>query len=136
MKRVTPFLIAALLGVVCTVLAGPNGGYIQGKVTLAKSVTSWEKVVVVICAEADPTCDKPTAVIKLTPAFPKARTAAYTSARLPAGKYAVYALNDKNDDVAHDPDTEELGGYFKEGTFEPLLVEPTKLGVDIEMIGF
>ncbi len=62
MQNVTILLLATPLVVVCAALAAPNGGYIQGTVKLAKSITSWEKVVVVICAETDPTCDKPTAV--------------------------------------------------------------------------
>jgi uncharacterized protein (DUF2141 family) len=126
-------LIAGLLSVAT---AENKGGYIQGVVTLASSVKNWDQVVVVVCVEADPTCAKPAAVFKAKPAFATARSAAYTSPRLGAGKYTVYALNDKNNDVTHDPDTEELGGYFVEGTFDTILIEPTKLGVQVQMIGF
>jgi uncharacterized protein (DUF2141 family) len=118
------------------VLAGSNGGYISGTVTLANSVKSWETVMVLICNESDAMCIKPAAAFKPKPALSSARSAPYTSPKLPAGKYTVYALNDKNGSLTHDSDTEELGGYFKEGTFEPILIEPTKRGVKIDLIGF
>jgi hypothetical protein len=127
---------ALLLALASLSFANGKGGYIQGVVKLPSSVKDWSKVVVVVCFEADPMCAKPAAVFKAKPAFANARSAPYVSPKLLAGKYNIYALNDKNDDVMHDPENEELGGYFTEGTFDPILIEPTKLGVNIEMIGF
>ena len=126
-------LIAALASSLA--LAGSNGGYISGTVNLPKSVANWEHVIVLVCAESNPMCDKPVAVVKPKPAFLGARSAPFVSPRLEAGKYTVYAMNDKNDNVMHDHETEELGGVFKEGTFDAILLEPTVRGLKIDMIG-
>ncbi len=129
------FILSAFMALPLA-FADANGGYIQGIVQLPESVKTWDKVIVAICAKADPTCAKPAAVVKPKPAFQGSRVAPYTSPKLVAGQYTVYALNDKNGDLVHDVTTEELGGYFQANTFTPILVEPTKLGVNIDMIGF
>jgi uncharacterized protein (DUF2141 family) len=135
LKRIVAPLIA-LFAVLGFAHAGSNGGYISGTVMLAKSIKSWDTVMVLVCNQSDEMCVKPAAVFKPKPILSNARSAPYASPKLPAGKYTVYALNDKNGNLAHDPDDEELGGYFKEGTFEPILLEPTTRGVKIDMIGF
>jgi uncharacterized protein (DUF2141 family) len=130
--------IATLIGsafILSAAIAGSNGGYISGTVKLPKSVTNWQKVIVLVCAEADEMCAKPVAVIKAKPALSSARSAPFTSPKLAAGKYTVYAINDKNGDMMHDHESEELGGYFKEGTFDSILIEPPARGVTIDIIG-
>ncbi len=133
MKKLLVIFVVSLFGFS---YAGKNGGYVQGVVTLASSIKNWDKVVLIVCTKEDEMCLKPAAVFKAKLAFITARSAPYTSPKLVGGKYTIYALNDKNDNLTHDSDTEELGGYFTEGTFDPILVEPSKLGVNIQMIGF
>ena len=132
MKRFVAPIVALVSSLA---LAGPSGGYISGTVNLPKSVTAWDKVIVLVCAESNPMCDQPVSVFKPKPAFPGARSAPFVSPKLEAGRYTVYAMNDKNDNATHDHETEELGGVFKEGSFDAILLEPTVRGLKIDMIG-
>ena len=138
---ITSSLIALIAGfalvvpgaVGLTALAQSKGGSITGFVTIPSSVANLDHVIVLACAEADQMCAKPAQVVSLK--GKKGPKVPYTLTSLPAGKYTVYALDDLNDNLAHDPDSEELGGYFKEGTFDPVLIEPPAKDINIEMIG-
>jgi uncharacterized protein (DUF2141 family) len=130
----TATMISSLIALIAGIsLAQSKGGSITGFVTIPSSVKDLEKVIVLACAEADEMCAKPAKVASLK--GQKGTKVPYTLSDLPAGKYTVYALNDLNDNRTHDPDSEELGGYFKDGTFDPILVAPPAKDINIEMIG-
>ncbi|NJK46155.1 MAG: hypothetical protein HC933_19550 [Pleurocapsa sp. SU_196_0] len=121
-----------------SVVLAQGGGSITGFVTVPAKVQNLEKLVVLACAKADPMCLKPAQVVSLAGktgiAVKDARKIPYSLVRLPAGEYFVYALNDKNDNLQHDFETEELGGYFKDGTFDPILVTPPARTVNFDLI--
>ncbi len=127
--------LALLLG---AALAQDTGGSITGFVTVPNSVKNIDKLIVLACAEQDEMCAKPVQVLEIgKKAGIKTKDATkipYSFVRLPAGKYAIYALNDTTPNQMHDPDTEEIGGYFTPGTFDPILVTPPARGVDLELI--
>jgi hypothetical protein len=120
------------------VVTAQGGGSITGFVTVPAKVQNLEKLIVLACAKADPMCLKPVQVVSLNGktgiAVKDGRKIPYSLVRLPADEYFVYALNDKNGNRMHDFETEELGGYFKEGTFDPILVTPPARGVDFDLI--
>ena len=127
--------LALLIG---AALAQDTGGSITGFVTVPSSVKNIDKLIVLACAEQDEMCAKPVQVIalggKAVIAVKDGRKIAYSFVRLPAGKYAIYALNDTTANQMHDPDTEEIGGYFTPGTFDPILVTPPARGINLELI--
>ncbi len=129
----TATMISSLIALIAGISIAQSNGSITGFVTIPSSVKDLDHVVVLACAEADEMCAKPAAIASLK--GKKGPKVLYTLTNLPAGKYTVYALNDLNDNLTHDPDSEELGGFFKEGTFDPVLVEPPAKNVNIEMIG-
>jgi hypothetical protein len=129
--------LVVILGCIGVVTA-QGGGSITGFVTVPANVQNLEKLIVLACAKADPMCLKPVQVVSLNGktsiAVKGGRKIPYSFVRLPADEYFVYALNDKNDNLQHDFESEELGGYFKEGTFDPILVTPPARGITIDLI--
>ena len=112
-------------------------GDISGTVRLPESVENWDSVIVLACTRADTRCETPTSTLSLEPE-PEARAASFVFEDLPAGEYAIYALNDKDGNVAHTMDgsvSEELGLWAEPGTFNPLYVTPPSTGLDISLIG-
>ena len=134
MKR---WLISSLLGLMGVALA-QGTGTITGFVTVPASVKNVDKLIVLACAKADEMCAQPIQVIALGGKAGiklKAGTKIpYSFVRLPDGQYTIYALNDLNDNRQHDPDTEEIGGYFTPGTFDSLPVTPPARGINLELI--
>ncbi len=137
MKRLSTFTALTVSSIASLVLA-QGGGSITGFVTVPASVKNTDKLIVLACAKADEMCAKPVGVVALGGKtgiklkdgikFP------YSFVRLPDGEYTVYALNDLNDNRQHDPETEEIGGYFTPGTFDPLFVTPPARDINLEII--
>ena len=134
--------LAALVGISSLALFGAvlaqGGGSITGFVTVPASVKSTEKLIVLACAKADEMCAKPVQVIalggKASINVKDGVKIPYSFIRLSEGEYTLYALNDLNDNRQHDPDTEEIGGYFKAGTFDSIPVAPPARDINFELI--
>jgi hypothetical protein len=129
-------IVSSVVGGVAVLAQG--GGSITGFVTVPTGVKSTDKLIVVACAKVDEMCAKPVAVIALGGKTGlKAKEGLkipYSFVRLPDDEYTLYALNDLNDNRQHDPDTEELGGYFKPGSFDSILVTPPARDINLELI--
>ena len=108
-------------------------GTISGTITIPSSIKSLEHVKVFLCNEADKMCAKPVQMLSLK--GKKAPKVKYTFAKLTAGKYFIYAINDTDENNEHDMTNEEFGAWMKEGMMDPAMISPPAKNIDFDIVG-
>ena len=130
--KTTTFVLSLSALLIGAALAQASG-MISGTITIPASIKSLEHVKVFLCNEADKMCGKPVQMLSLK--GKKAPKVKYTFAKLTAGKYFIYAINDTDENNQHDMTNEEIGAWMKEGTMDPAMISPPAKNIDFEIIG-
>ena len=129
----TTAFVSSLSALLIGAALAQASGTISGTITIPASLKSLEHVKVFLCNEADKMCAKPVQMLSLK--GKKAPKVKYTFAKLTAGKYFIYAINDTDENNQHDMTNEEIGAWMKEGTMDPAMISPPAKNIDFEIIG-